>query len=134
MIEITETAIYDFIDTVTNNLEQLKANGLQVHLDDFGTGYSSLNHLIKIKVDAIKLDKSFIGVMLVKNEVYVLIKSIIELAHRLNMIVIAEGVEHIDQYNKLLELDCDKFQGYYFSRPESEQTIFDAVTKEMIKD
>lgn len=116
-IEITETAISKYLDSVIENLNKLKMLGFEIHLDDFGTGYSSLNHLGKLPVKVIKIDKSFVKVIEEDNKMKDLVGLVIQIAHRMDMEVIAEGVETLSQYELLDSMDCDYYQGYYFSKP-----------------
>ena len=91
--------------------------GIEIALDDFGTGYSSLNHLRLMCVQEIKIDRSFTG-QIIENPVdRTIAKTVIDLAHNLNLTVTAEGVETWEQFRFLKSEGCDKIQGYYFSRP-----------------
>lgn len=123
-LEITETAMSEYVDIVTINVKILRALGYEIHLDDFGTGYSSLNHIRTLKIDYLKIDKSFIDKIAVDETTLRVIESLITLSHNIGIKVIAEGVEEKEQIDVLTALDCDVFQGYYFSRPEKEATIF----------
>jgi EAL domain-containing protein (putative c-di-GMP-specific phosphodiesterase class I) len=96
-------------------LSQFKAMGLQIAMDDFGTGYSSLALLNKLPIDKIKIDKSFIQDMFLRPENEQIVDSIISLAHKLGMIVIAEGVEDTNTCKRLHELKCDLIQGFLIS-------------------
>jgi len=112
IIEITETAIMNDHLLSDKILSQFKEMGLQIAMDDFGTGYSSLALLHKLPIDKIKIDKSFILDMLEKPENEQIVDSIISLAHKLGIVVIAEGVEDILTFNRLCELKCDFIQGF----------------------
>ena len=118
-IELTETAIMKDPNLSEKILNRLKAMGLQIAMDDFGTGYSSLALLSKLPIDKIKIDISFIRDMVKNPENEHIVDSIISLAHRLGISVIAEGVEDMDTFNRLRELGCDSIQGYFISRPLS---------------
>jgi len=125
VIEITETAISEFMEIVLGNIRIIRALGFEIHLDDFGTGYSSLNHLSKLTVDCVKIDKSFIDELLSNETTKTLVQSIIELSHRIGMNVIAEGIEHIEQFQILSDFNCDGYQGYYFNKPlEKDKILF----------
>lgn len=123
VVEITETAISEFLDVVLENIRIIRALGFEIHLDDFGTGYSSLNHLGKLSIDCVKIDKSFIDEIHLSDTSYSIVQSIIELSHRIGMKVIAEGIETQEQFVALTKLGCDQYQGYYFDRPLKSEDI-----------
>jgi len=116
-IEITESALIESFELTCEKLNCLRAAGIKISLDDFGTGYSSLNYLTSIPADLVKFDKSFIDKILIDDKHLVLLKTIIWLAHYLNIETVAEGVETIEQFNALKALECDYYQGYLFSKP-----------------
>lgn len=116
-LEITETAIMLDSERATNNLNQLKEAGIQISLDDFGTGYSSLSYLQRLPIDAMKIDISFIRDVVSNPNNAMIVKTIISMAHNMNLRVIAEGVEDKDQLEFLAEHNCDIVQGYLFSPP-----------------
>ena len=128
-IEITETAFSNDINFVMKNMLELVANQVDFHLDDFGTGYSSMSYLSQFPVKVIKIDKSFIDLILENNKIHHVVGAIIDLAHRLGMEVIAEGVEKKDQVEILDSFKCDYYQGYFFSKPISKDA-FKALLKE----
>ncbi len=117
-IEITETTILKNEITVKHTLEKIRAMGIFISLDDYGTGYSSMNYLRNFPFDTLKIDKSFVQ-DLGRNEhnSRVLVESMVTLAQKLNMTVIAEGVETVEQLQLLTEYKCDEVQGYIFSKP-----------------
>ena len=116
-IEITETSIIKDPDLAYEILNRLKTLGADISIDDFGTGYSSMAHLKKLPVSEMKIDKSFVMDMLENEDDEIIVKSIIDLAHNLELIVVAEGVETKEVAQRLQELNCDMLQGYYFSKP-----------------
>jgi diguanylate cyclase (GGDEF)-like protein/PAS domain S-box-containing protein len=116
-IEITESVFINGVDGAVATINELRNMGIQIAIDDFGTGYSSLSYLTKIPVDKLKLDKSFIDQHLVDGANAEVIRTIIQLAHTLQIKVVAEGVDSIEKYNRLLEFGCDYIQGYWFSPP-----------------
>lgn len=118
MLEITETAIIDDIDSTIILLKDFRKLGVGVSVDDFGTGYSSLNYLNRFSIDELKIDQSFIAAINDADNRKV-VNAIIALAHSLKHKVVAEGVEEKDQLDFLRENDCDEVQGYYFSMPLS---------------
>jgi EAL domain-containing protein (putative c-di-GMP-specific phosphodiesterase class I) len=102
-------------------LRQLRNLGCKIEIDDFGTGYSSLNYLIKLPVDGIKIDRSFIAVLTESPEKMAISSTIISLAHSLGLSVVAEGVETGDQARLLHLLRCDFLQGFILGRPMDSQ-------------
>lgn len=128
-VEITETGFADQMEKVRQNISELTAINVKIHLDDFGTGYSTLSHISEFSVSTIKIDKIFIDSILLDKKNYQVIRSLIELAHRLDMKVIAEGVELEAQFIALTEMACDDFQGYLFYKPLSAEDF-----KSLIKD
>ncbi|MDR5659674.1 EAL domain-containing protein [Serpentinicella sp. ANB-PHB4] len=116
-IEITETAFMLDLDAAVNMVKQIRDIGVKVALDDFGTGYSSLTYLKQLPIDTLKLDREFIRNVKNANEDEVIVKTVIELAHALNMRVVAEGIETEEQLCFLKKYNCDELQGYYFSKP-----------------
>jgi diguanylate cyclase (GGDEF)-like protein/PAS domain S-box-containing protein len=116
-IEITESATISDMSTAIKILNKFKAIGVKVLLDDFGTGYSSLNHLKNLPISTLKIDKSFVDQIAHGEHEKAIAYTLIQLAHCLNMDVIAEGVETIEQLAVLKEQNCDTIQGYLFSKP-----------------
>ena len=116
-LEITETAIIDNPEAATRVLGELKQLGVQIHMDDFGTGYSSLSYLHRLPIDALKIDRSFIGQIDTDPRTLQLVMTILELAANLGVRSIAEGVEKPQQLEQLRKLACDFGQGYLFSPP-----------------
>lgn len=117
LFEITENiALYDFKQSVSI-LNTFKNMNVRVALDDFGTGYSSLNYLKLLPINMIKIDKSFVkDITIGQNEKHIA-RAIIELAHNMDVIVTAEGIETEEQYEILFNFGCDLGQGYLFSKP-----------------
>jgi diguanylate cyclase (GGDEF)-like protein/PAS domain S-box-containing protein len=119
VIEITEALLMNVEHTVTDKLLSLRDAGIQVSLDDFGTGYSSLSHLKKFNIDFLKIDQSFVCNMDTDPDNRTLCESMILMAHKLGLKVIAEGVEKESQRVLLAAAGCDFAQGYLFSKPVS---------------
>lgn len=117
ILEVTETAVIEDMEQVSEALFRLKRLGIAVHLDDFGTGYASLSYLHRLPVDALKIDQSFVrglgGDPVAEN----LIRTLAVLAGRLDLSLVAEGVETESQRDILRRLGCDVAQGYLFARP-----------------
>jgi diguanylate cyclase (GGDEF)-like protein/PAS domain S-box-containing protein len=116
-LEITETALIENIEDVRETLHKIGDLGIQLAIDDFGIGYSSLSYLKDLPINRLKIDKSFIDSCMYDYNSQSIIASIISLAHRIGLEVIAEGVETKEQKQFLEKHHCDEFQGYYFSRP-----------------
>jgi len=119
-IEITESALIASLGDSIIKLGELRAIGVCLSLDDFGTGYSSLTYLRRLPVGMLKIDKSFIDQIAVDEAQLQFICSIINMAHVLELTVVAEGVESEEQLKKLVECKCDFIQGYFIRRPASE--------------
>jgi diguanylate cyclase (GGDEF)-like protein len=116
-LELTETSLMTDIDTALGVIMQLRALGIELSIDDFGTGFSSLSYLRRLPVGELKIDKSFVQGVLVHEQDQILIKATIDLAHRLGMSVVAEGVEDERSAAMLAQLGCDLGQGYLYSKP-----------------
>jgi len=123
MLEITETSVMEDPHQTLEILRQLDEMGLGISIDDFGTGYSSLVYLKKLPVDEIKIDRSFVTDLLSNSDSLVIVRSIIDLAHNLDMTVTAEGVETMEVWEKLSSLGCDVSQGYYSGPPMSSEDL-----------
>jgi len=117
-LEITETALLINAGQTLETLYRLHERGYRIALDDFGTGYSSLHYLRALPIDMVKLDRSFIRTVETVEKDRVIVSSVIELAHRMGLTVVAEGVETSSQDQLLRELGCDMLQGYFFGGPE----------------
>jgi diguanylate cyclase (GGDEF)-like protein len=116
-LEITETAAMENMNFTQNILTRLISMGVAISIDDFGTGYSSLNYLKHFPISFLKIDRSFVADILSDKNTYSIVRAIIEVAHALQLKVIAEGVENQEQLDMLKELGCDEVQGYHISRP-----------------
>ncbi|HYE22807.1 MAG TPA: EAL domain-containing protein, partial [Verrucomicrobiae bacterium] len=128
-LELTESVLVDNSTTVFNTLNELKKDGIRFAIDDFNTGYSSLNYIKRFPIDILKIDKSFVRGLPGKEKDAAIANSIINLAHSLNMKVVAEGVERVEQLNFLRDRGCDKVQGYFISPPVSSQAITELLRK-----
>ncbi|MBL4763027.1 MAG: EAL domain-containing protein [Gammaproteobacteria bacterium] len=117
VIEITETGIIQDARTVGANLTTLSTMGIGLLIDDFGTGQASMSYLKNLPVDSIKIDQSFVRDMLSNRSDCAIVKASIQLAHDLDMKVVAEGVEQAQVAEKLKSMGCDYFQGYHLGRP-----------------
>lgn len=122
-LEITESVLVESYEYVSSKLTELRAEGIKIALDDFGTGYSSLSYLTHMPISTLKIDKSFIDSIQTGTNPAVLVEQIIMIGKRMNMCVIAEGVEQTIQLDYLQEQGCDKIQGYLFSKAQSAQSV-----------
>lgn len=116
-IEITETVLMESLEKNVKILEGLRDIGIRIALDDFGTGYSSFNYLRRLPINTLKIDKSFIDGICQSDKEQAIAFGIIQLAHKMELEVVAEGVESQQQLSLLKKQNCDKIQGYIFSKP-----------------
>ena len=116
-LEITETVAMEDPALTAQRLHIIRALGVRISIDDFGTGYSSLSSLQNFPIDTIKVDKSFVGRMDSSAGQRKIVRSVISLAHSLNLDVVAEGIELREQWAMLKVLDCQNGQGFLFSHP-----------------
>ena len=118
-LELTEGILIENLEANQETMKALRAAGVKISIDDFGTGYSSLNYLSELPADILKMDGSFVrrlGQPLARSRPYVIAESIIDMAHRLKLTVVAEAVETAEQLHDLQRMGCDQAQGYYFNR------------------
>jgi EAL domain-containing protein (putative c-di-GMP-specific phosphodiesterase class I) len=130
-VEITEGMLLDMRPAVQQQLEAMRAMGMKVAIDDFGTGYSSLAYLKKFAINYLKIDQSFIRNLARGSEEHALCDAMITMAHRLGILVIAEGVETDAQRSLLLELGCDYGQGYLFAPPLRGDELADILQRQI---
>jgi diguanylate cyclase (GGDEF)-like protein/PAS domain S-box-containing protein len=116
-LEMTESLLFQNIEENVRLLSRIGEMGVRISIDDFGTGYSSLSYLKQLPVDTIKIDSSFVRDIVTDENDAAIIAAVIAMARRLKLGVIAEGVENLAQLNALRELQCDEYQGFYFSKP-----------------
>ncbi|CAN5282987.1 hypothetical protein BH18ACT4_BH18ACT4_04230 [soil metagenome] len=117
ILEITESATVGDTEAVIGRLAELKGLGVGLAIDDFGTGYSSMSYLRRFPVDQLKVDRSFVAGMATTPGDLAIVTSVVNLAHALGSSVVAEGVETVDQLEKLCEMGCDLAQGHNWLRP-----------------
>ncbi len=115
-LEITENILMDDPQVVIDALIKLKNEGISIALDDFGTGFSSMSYLQKLPLDRLKVDRTFITDIAQEGQ-SVIAETIINLSKRMNLKVIAEGIEKVEQQERLRELGCDEVQGFYYAKP-----------------
>lgn len=124
ILEVTETSLMQELTKSLDILTRLRIKGFQLSIDDFGTGYSSMVQLHRAPFSEIKIDRSFISEMVDDTEATTIVETIIMLGHKLNMKVVAEGVETDSCLEKLTALSCDQAQGFLFSKPLPGYKIF----------
>nr|WP_276610857.1 bifunctional diguanylate cyclase/phosphodiesterase [Kineococcus siccus] len=117
VLEVTETAIIADGPGARTTIDALRARGVRVSIDDFGAGSTSLAHLRGLAVHELKIDRQFITDLTDSPDDDVIVSAVIELGHRLGLVVVAEGVETAATAGRLAALGCDELQGYYFARP-----------------
>ncbi|MFD1618748.1 EAL domain-containing protein [Thalassotalea marina] len=132
-LEITEGMLLGDIQRGIKTMRDLKGLGFQLSLDDFGTGYSSLNYLKKFPIDCLKIDRSFISSMHKNKMDQEIVASIISLAHTLGITVVAEGVEYEEHLQLLAAMQCELYQGFYFSQPVPAETFEVLLTEKSMK-
>ncbi|WP_256383992.1 GGDEF domain-containing phosphodiesterase [Photobacterium toruni] len=116
-LEITESVLMTNIELAYQKLLELKTLGVKIAIDDFGTGYSSLAYLSRFPINILKIDREFVKALPHNKDSITIIEAIINLAHNLHLIVVAEGVENIEQVIALEALGVEEFQGFYFNKP-----------------
>ena len=129
-LEITETA--DDQQVSAKALE-LKEEGFTLLMDDFGSGYSSLNILLETPFDVIKLDKKFMENMMVSDKGKLILEQVVSMANKLELGLLAEGVETKEQVELLQSIGCDQVQGYYYAKPMPEEEFFELLRKQQEK-
>ena len=127
-LEVTESCLQDELIYITC-LEQLENLGIPISIDDFGTGYSCLSSLKNLPINRLKIDQSFVKGIPHDSNDCAIAAAILALAQKLNLQVIAEGIETWDQINFLTTLGCNELQGYLLSKPVAPEQIPDLVNK-----
>lgn len=127
ILEITETMVITNIDLAMERLNRLRKHGIRFALDDFGTGYSSLVHLVKLPIDIIKIDRSFIKSIPTGNEETTITKNILAMAHDLNFKVVAEGIETVEQLEYLQINSCEGGQGFLLCVPLPSDKVIEKI-------
>ena len=128
-LEITESMLLDDIDETIELLQIMKDFGVSISIDDFGTGYSSLSYLKKLPIDVIKVDKSFVRDIPEDNNDMAITAAVIAMAHKLQLQVVAEGVETHEQLNFLKNNNCDFIQGFLYSKPLPKERLNEIIAK-----
>ena len=127
-VELTESALIQSPEKAKELLHAIRECGIRLCMDDFGTGYSSLSYLHNFPFDTLKIDRSFVSHITENVKNLKIVKTILSLCNDLELDVVAEGVETVEQLEKLRELHCMNAQGYYFSHPKSKAEIEELLT------
>jgi diguanylate cyclase (GGDEF)-like protein len=122
-LEITESGFMEDPAHAQRVLDRLSELGVKLSIDDYGTGYSSLSYIMRLPVQELKIDRSFISRMASDPEIATIVRSTIDLGHNLNLKVVAEGVEDLEAWNMLRVLGCDDAQGFFMSKPLDARTL-----------
>ncbi len=128
-LEITESMVMQHPDQAVRMLNELSSMGISFSIDDFGTGYSSLAYLKRFSIDSLKIDRSFISESTLDSDNAAIIRAIIQMAHGLEIRVVAEGVETAEQALFLRDNHCDRSQGYHFSKPLPHDEFEDIINQ-----
>ena len=128
-LELTESALMEDLERAATRLEELRALGVRIAIDDFGTGYSSLAHLKQFQADSLKIDRAFVDGLGRDSRDTEIVRAIVGIGHSLNIELIAEGVEHAEQLELLLELGCRHMQGYFWSAPVRPGRLLDTIDR-----
>ena len=116
-LELTESAFFDDKKLLLNTIDQLRESGFHVSMDDFGAGYSSLNSLKEMHIDVLKIDADFFRGADVEERGLLIVSEVIDLAKKLEMKIVAEGIESREQVDFLIDQECDLIQGYFYAKP-----------------
>jgi diguanylate cyclase (GGDEF)-like protein len=133
-VEITESAMMGDQEEILAELAAIRALGVKLHVDDFGTGYSSLSQLQRMKMDVLKVDRSFTAELGRSKEGTVFFQAIVSMAHALGMEVVAEGVENEEQLAILRTLGCNEVQGYLVARPMPAEAMAPLLSRRYLFD
>ena len=132
-LEITESALIESYEVVSSVLKTLKENGVGIALDDFGKGYSSLSYLRDLPITTLKIDKSFTDGITLDKKTRTLFMSVVTMGKEIGLNIIIEGVEYKEQLEYLIDNNCDRLQGYVFSKPLSENDIEELLFLHFVK-
>ncbi|KXS36013.1 MAG: signal protein [Idiomarina sp. T82-3] len=130
ILEVTESALMNEPEKSIACLKMLSELGYEISIDDYGTGYSSLSQIRRLPINELKIDRAFIQYLMTQPDDQSIVRSTIQLAHELNLRVVAEGVEDEASWHWLLANHCDVLQGYYFSKPISFEELHLRLLKE----
>jgi EAL domain-containing protein (putative c-di-GMP-specific phosphodiesterase class I) len=131
-LEITESMVMKDPERAVQIMHALSDMGLRIAIDDFGTGHSSLGYLKRFPIDQLKVDRTFVRDLPHNSDDVAITRAVIAMAHSLQMSVVAEGVEHQEQYDLLRDEGCDEFQGYFCRPPMEEQDLMRFLTERRV--
>jgi len=131
-LEITESMVMKDPDRAASVMAALRAMGVRISIDDFGTGHSSLGYLKRFPISQLKVDRSFVRDLPHNGDDVAITRAVIAMAHSLKMSVVAEGVEHQEQYELLRREGCDEFQGYFCRPPLEEPELLRFLAEERL--
>ena len=126
-LEITESMLVTDMEDAIQKMQSLQALGVSFAIDDFGTGYSSLAYLTRLPLNKLKIDQSFVRHVLTEANDAAIVETILSMAQHLDLNTVAEGVETKGQLDFLTGHDCKVFQGYYFSKPLTQEAVMDVI-------
>ena len=130
-LEITESVAMQNTEATIARLQALKGLGVRLAIDDFGTGYSSLSYLQRFPIDILKIDRAFVKGIAENADDEALARTIVQLARTLRLSTIAEGIETVEQLERLRELGCEHGQGYYFARPMPPEQLAEMLAADL---
>ncbi|MER2494271.1 EAL domain-containing protein [Catenovulum sediminis] len=123
IVELTESALADDVSALMEILTRIRMKGFSLSIDDFGTGYSSVQQLQTLPFNELKIDQSFVANFASRNHARTIIESTIEMAHKLGIRVVAEGIENQEVIDYLRQVGCDEGQGYFYAKPMSSEAF-----------
>lgn len=129
-LELTESAFMEDQDLIMRMMSNLHQLGFKIMMDDFGSGYSSLNVLLETPFDVLKLDKKFMDNMMASDKGKLILEYVVAMAKKLELELLAEGVETKEQVELLSKIGCDRVQGYYYAKPMPEDEFFELLLKQ----
>lgn len=132
VLELTESLLIEGVEATIGRLTELRRAGVRVALDDFGTGYSSLSYLLRLPIDKLKIDRSFVAAMEAGSDETALVRAIITMGHVIGLEIVAEGIETDDQQRMLTEAGCDLGQGFRLGRPVAAAEILELLSADTI--
>jgi len=125
ILEITESVAMTDVAFALENLVRFSMNGFELSIDDYGTGFSSMQQLTRISFSELKIDQSFVRNFTENRDLRIMVKSSIDMAHKLNIKCVAEGVETFEEWELLKDMDCDIAQGYFIAKPMNLESFID---------
>lgn len=129
-LELTESAFMEDQDLIMRMMSNLHQLGFKIMMDDFGSGYSSLNVLLETPFDVLKLDKKFMDNMMASDKGKLILEYVVAMAKKLELELLAEGVETKEQVELLSKIGCDRVQGYYYAKPMPQEEFFEMLCRE----